>query len=307
LTLNFKILGEELVTLLSGARIAFDRLEIAKQKFIGIDLDGILLINYRAIELSLKPGPVFIIRNGEFSLGGEHRPVVREVPFYANMNMTFRNGNTPFVDFASEESATIQIPGNNYSGRKTTLTLEASVTTNEIHLNYIVGLGPPENLRLVVTVGMIMDNLQLLKVTSPCTHFSDQPLHLRNRVLDSAGGAKTYWFKDNSDTLWFLPRTLCPLKQEEEPLEAEGVMTLVYYYPVTDNSLAQWLSVANATNIKNDRFHHVYILQRECCLECTIKQAKSWATIATTYRRKRFSIIPLTVSDEGQFALAQDS
>lgn len=63
-TLNSEIIGEEIITFIAGARVALDRLETDKQKFIGADFDGMLLINYRAMEPSLEPGPVFIIREG---------------------------------------------------------------------------------------------------------------------------------------------------------------------------------------------------------------------------------------------------
>ncbi|KAI1370494.1 hypothetical protein F4677DRAFT_465192 [Hypoxylon crocopeplum] len=68
---NIEILGGGVVALLSGARIVWDRLEIPKQKLVGVDLDGMLLVSYRAVKPGLKPGPVFIIRNGRFSLEEE--------------------------------------------------------------------------------------------------------------------------------------------------------------------------------------------------------------------------------------------
>jgi len=38
---------------------------------IGWDIDGKLLITHRALNLTLKPGPLLIIRDGQFLLNGE--------------------------------------------------------------------------------------------------------------------------------------------------------------------------------------------------------------------------------------------
>jgi hypothetical protein len=84
LTLNREVLGMELLPMCAGTRVANDLLELPKNKFVGADFDGMLLIDYRAVEPSLEPGPIFIIREGEFSLGGERRSVLREGPFYMN-------------------------------------------------------------------------------------------------------------------------------------------------------------------------------------------------------------------------------
>jgi hypothetical protein len=81
ITLNIEELGMELSTMISGARILYDLLELPRQKFLGIDFDGMLLIDYRAVEPSLEPGPIFIIREGEFALGGERQSRLREVLF----------------------------------------------------------------------------------------------------------------------------------------------------------------------------------------------------------------------------------
>ena len=289
-TLNPEILGMELATFFTGSGLALQRLEIPKRKFIGVDLDGILLISYRAVEPSLRPGPVFIIREGQFSLGGEHRPVVREVPFYVNLAST-RQGTT--LSNVGDNSTAALEPVNFYPRAKRSPSVEASLSRDAIHLNFIANLDDHTNVQ--VRVGDILNNLSFLRVTTRCCHSFDALLSVRTEPLSNTMGKETRWARDGSGNLWTIPCIPEPLSSNEDPL-TEGATTLVYYFPVAGNPLAQWLSIANASDIANGPIAHMYILQRECCLACTVKQAKSWATASFVGPVWKFCIIPLEAS-----------
>lgn len=48
----------------------------SQHKFLGINADGMLVALHRAVEMSLLPGPVLMIRDGEFNLNGDRRTVL---------------------------------------------------------------------------------------------------------------------------------------------------------------------------------------------------------------------------------------
>jgi hypothetical protein len=106
-TLIHKILGLELCTIYSGIGNGYDLLDLPKDKFLGAGFDGMVLIDHRAVESSLTPGPIFLIREGEFSYGGERREMLLK----------------PTEDHFSNES----------------LSIEASLSKDSIRLNYLFG------------------------------------------------------------------------------------------------------------------------------------------------------------------------
>jgi len=55
-----------------------DKISYIQHTVLGLDLDGILLILYRAIETNLSPGSVFVIRTGEYKIEGDRRSLLSE-------------------------------------------------------------------------------------------------------------------------------------------------------------------------------------------------------------------------------------
>ncbi|KAF4448409.1 Pfs, ankyrin repeats & 6-phosphofructo-2-kinase [Fusarium austroafricanum] len=235
----------ELATFLAGSGLVLQRLEIPKRKFVSADFDGILLLSYRATEPSLRPGPVFIIREGQFSLGGESRPIVREVPFYVNIGSYARDAALINMD---DNTTAILKPTSCYPPAKTSLSVEASLVRDAIHLSFIAHLDGDTCVQ--VRVGDILNNLSFLRVTTPCHHSFDAPLRVRAESFGSIIGQKSHWIKDNSGNFWTIPLT--PDRLSNEKPSTEGATTLIYYFPIADNPLAQWLSIANASNIENN-------------------------------------------------------
>lgn len=82
LILTLDVLARKLLSICTGSRIRWDHLTSSPKPYLGADFDDMLLIDYRAIELSIESGPMFIIRDGEFSFCGERRPMVTEPAFY---------------------------------------------------------------------------------------------------------------------------------------------------------------------------------------------------------------------------------
>ncbi|KAL3963131.1 hypothetical protein ACCO45_000135 [Purpureocillium lilacinum] len=273
-SLNTEILGMEIATFLTGSGAALERLEIPGRRFIGADLDGFLLVNYRAVEQSLRPGPIFIIREGQFLLDGEHRQAVREVPFYV---ATSRLTSGALVSLDPGCGRVALAPSNGYPTMANAATVEASLARNAIHLNYMVPYS--EGLGIQSRVGGILDNLHLLKVTTPCHHEPDAPLYVQSEKLKLVSGKEELWLKDKRGYYWMVPLTPEASRIDPSPLENEPI-TLIYYLATANNPVAQWLVAANAA-CRTDRTleqSFFYIIQQKCCLECTVAQATAGAT-----------------------------
>jgi hypothetical protein len=73
-------LATEICQICSGSQYGLNLIASNSESFLGVNLDGVLLVDYRALEPSLQPGPVFIIREGEFCLSEERRPLLTTPP-----------------------------------------------------------------------------------------------------------------------------------------------------------------------------------------------------------------------------------
>jgi hypothetical protein len=309
ITLNEEVLLEELMTVLSGTHNALDRMYYVKKKFIGVDLDGVLLLNRRAVEPNLEPGPIFIIREGEFSLNGERRQYIEQSRWYANISTAapYDFMSDPGDDHEPVEMGmrTVTAEARNWEKERprirSSLSVEASLTPSAIRLSYVVkvqyplaqagcsddggrnsGIGTTHSL---VGIGDILNNVQMLRVTAPCPHPPDAPFRVRVHTFDAPGGKRIVWGKDRYGFLWRASGIPDDDETCYEPrglpsLSIDSLVVFVTLHDVGYDAVAQWLAVANSRAWEEaDKMGRICILQRGCCLPCTAKQAREWITV----------------------------
>ncbi|KAI5463578.1 hypothetical protein BGZ63DRAFT_462815 [Mariannaea sp. PMI_226] len=289
--------GIELANVLTGSGKALQRLGIPKRKFIGADLDGVLLINYRAVESSLRPGPIFMIRGGQFLLAGERREVVQEVPFHINQ-VPHENMRAAMFGMAINGDVMTLKPVNGYPHIINSPAVEASVAKGAINLNLTAQLA--EHHCIQARVGDILKQLSVLRVTTPCCHPVDTPLSTQVEYLNNTLGLGEPWLRDEEGNFWVTPSSPEPFYIDPARLETKESIyirnenpTFIYCLATAANPLAQWLAVANSNCVPG---RYLCVLQRDCCLACAASQAKSWMASTIAEPLRRICIIPLIES-----------
>ena len=270
----------------TGTRTAYDQLELSTKSYLGADFDGMLLIDYRAFEPSLEPGPVFIIRDGEFSFCGERRSLVREAPFYVKWYT-----RPPSYDIKSTRNTIELRPSNNFP--QAFLRVEAALRKDSISLNYVLNLQDGSGGQETVAVGKILDNLHQFKVTTPCAHPVDTPLPVRKAPLSDDIQEKNSWFRDDSGSLWRVVEV--PSGHRESDREKDQ-LALLYLHPTSNKPLAQWVVLSNCRTHADPSVTLYYLFQLNTCLSCTGEEARLWESSQPSEQRKRIVIIPLELS-----------
>jgi hypothetical protein len=267
-------LAEEIAQICCGSRYSFDLIRSNQHKFLGINLDGVLLIEYGAIEPSLQEGPRLILREGEFSLGGDRRSLLVTSPFsgssYYGCAVNVKNVLQPF---------------NHFEGAS--LFVRASLQKDAIEMHYTFTHeaedeeGNPRDLEVDVPVLDVITGLRSLLVTKPCEHECKEPL-LVNQVrigVDGENGEKVIYWKDSTNSFWHIQDTLIRHGTSGGPNSPrENRSPTIQFYPVENNPLGQWASVAFAQrDLKQCEANSscsLTILQRQACLECTRDRSK---------------------------------
>jgi len=260
-------LVNELAAICSESAYASDLIRSSKHKFLGVNIDGMVMVNYRAIESSLQPGPCVIVRDGQFSLQGEQRPL---------LVASIYGGSSSFgceVDIKNQLAPFDHFPG-------MALSVKASLQRDAIRMQHTVSYESSEDsedwmsLEIDVPVLVISDGLQSLHLIPSCTHGFETPLQVSEvQVYDNADGVhqpKSYW-KDSVGDLWQIRDTL---KFETIDFDNQGLpraFNIFHLYPVKNNALAQWASVALAQNQRKESQirHGGMYLQQKACLACT--------------------------------------
>jgi hypothetical protein len=266
-------LAIEIAQICAETSYAVDLIQSSRHKFLGVNIDGILLIEYRAVEPSLQAGPRLILREGEFSLHGDRRPLL-----VAN-----RHGGSSYLGSAVEVKTQIQ-PFNHFPGA--TLSVDASLQRDAIRMHYTFkhesddGTEGYRDLEVDILVLDIIVGLESLLVTAPCSHAFREPLYVTRIEMNADGPAseKKIYLKDSTNCLWQIRDILTDSGVRSIPADRSPSLSVHNLYPVENNPLGQWASVAFSQQKVDPSDTHsergLIILQRQACLACTRDQIK---------------------------------
>lgn len=227
---------------------------------IGIDLDGLLLIDYRSIETSLKPGPIFILREGEFSLAGDRRQTVT-----ASQYSMRDEPRLPPEEYPSLQP---------YDGFKDgSLSVSASLTKSTIFLHYSwSGMVRGAKSTLTIDIANICHHISSLLVTAPCQHSFMAPLITRKLERQSHPSIHR-WLVDDTSTVWMKMDTFSQITYSVADHNLYISDSVYHLYPTLNNALGQWAALSTIP----PQVVHFNILQRGACLSCTRDQAeRTW-------------------------------
>ena len=135
-----------------------------------------------------------------------------------------------------------------------------------------------------VLVLNIIRGLQSMLVTGPCTHGFRNPLGVTRIVMNADGpeNEKRMYLKDSTDSLWQVRDTLINGGAGSISAERGPSVSVHNLYPVEDNPLAQWASVAFAQQrlepSDTDSDRGLIIFQQQACLACARDQVKQILT-----------------------------
>ncbi|KAL9115417.1 MAG: hypothetical protein Q9227_000738 [Pyrenula ochraceoflavens] len=289
LSLHRDSLAQQISQLCSGSFYAEDVIQSNQHKFLGVNVDGMLLIDYRAVEQSLKPGPIFLIREGDFSLHGDRRPILT-----CSRNEIWHGSTDEKGKFTSLK------PWNQFEGRLS-LSTGASLRRDSIELHYTIAYKPShpiEDESFIegeVKVLNIMPALESLLITQPCQHPPETSLPVTRVEVeqnsDESDESVILW-KDDESNFWQIEENLLG-----KTLDNPG-QNVTHYMPVANNQLAQWAAMAfqlrkwaRQIGDKDDRTtFDAMILQDRACLACTRYQAY-WRSSRERPRPKNICII----------------
>jgi hypothetical protein len=271
--LDHNSLAYQVGALCSGSAQGYPKALNNRDRFLGIDIDSMLLILYRAIETSLRPGPVLIIRSGEFNLQGDRRTVLTE-----QYSIPIRKRREP-VDLGSGSNTLIVAPRDEFVDSR--LTMRVTLLKESIELRYTVEtptLDPVLNTWGFVSVVHVQKMLLHLGMASPCSHSIDEPISLtrvpseRCRLAPPHQGPS---WRDSANRLWLAELGLSSSEMAKEDV---GDHSICHYSPTTGNHLAQWAVACHLTWVvrPKDATKNVFVLQDSACLRCTLDQAEQW-------------------------------
>jgi hypothetical protein len=240
-------------------------------RFLGINLDGVLLIENASLDTSLQGNPRFIIRDGDFSLNGDRRSIVT-----SNMDLGHRASPTRWI----EVGMAVQ-PSNMFSNGL--LNISALLSKDVITLRYTIR----KQERLVgleedVDIFRILDNLQRLVISRPCPHKWKAPRARSELITDSETGEHSVtqseewgdgwdnskvrsWYWKDDGSIWIMRRRLY------EPYRELDGQLVFHLFPVLANPCFQWALASFA-----GRYPDVtLVLQGQTCLDCIAQCFKS--------------------------------
>jgi len=266
LVLDHDSLAKHVSDICSGSKHARDIITSNSHKFLGLDIDGMLLILYRAVETSLQPGPIFVIRTGEFKLQEDRRTVLSES--YTG-GVSF-GGSTLPVPSPTASSIT---PWNGFVGW--CISVKASLLRDSIDLSYTAKTDDHDDRTGWVNISIIQTQrmLKYIRVPSSCQHPTDEPLPVTK--AEFAHSQSNNGCCDSANRLWLVVNTIFP---ELLLFETAGGRSVCQYIPTSNNDVAQ-LVVASILNRYFDHANnqgHLAILQKHACIQCTRDQAEQW-------------------------------
>lgn len=162
--------------------------------------------------------------------------------------------------------------------------VERVLTRTSIDLTFVVKFAP-DDLGMWILGAKSQNWLYMARVTEHCEYSFERPLPVKRRQSKPGDQLERYPLEDECGNLWavrdltdMLDDSKCKKTLEElDRMEISPVPTLVDYYPIRGNQLAQPLGVNSCAPLWGgtaDSHNMVGILQLGCCLECTVKQAK---------------------------------
>lgn len=256
-------LGAEICQICCGSPYGLNLIDSNSESFLGANLDGVLLIDFRALEPSLRAGPIFMLREGDFRLGEERRPLLITP---SSGGSSYSDPDMPFESI---------MPSDHFKGAS--LSVSASLSKAAIQLRYTFIFedlestsGDFRGLEVDVPVASVLPGLEFMQTTIPCSHSFHEPLVVSKVVQ----GWDSYW-KDNSGTLWSTQH------QRQGGNKSKLPQNYMRLHSVLNNSLAQWAFLAESENKrqltsinKSNVFREpVFLLQQQTCLSCTRDQA----------------------------------
>jgi hypothetical protein len=236
-------------------------------KAFGINMDGILLMEYRAFELSLHDGPRLILREGDFSLYGDRRPLL--VP--SHWGSSSIAPPDPTQDYVRPFDA---FPGS-------TISVSASLQKDSIRLRYTFeydgqgGDDEPLSVEIDIPVLDVIRGFEDLVNTKPCQHVFESPVK-----VGKSQHREHIYYRDMTSPLatWKVQHTL--LDENSIKDEEERQFVVFWVYPVQSNPIAQWASCGLAYRKLQKRSQIVgkignLVFQQGTCLSCVRDQLLS--------------------------------
>ncbi|KAL2867145.1 uncharacterized protein BJX67DRAFT_105213 [Aspergillus lucknowensis] len=249
----------ELCKICSGSQQDVEIIDSNKDRFVAIKLDGALFIDHGASEINLQPGPIFMIREGEFSLGGDRRSLLTVSP----------HSIISQAKYQSYDDLEYLQPVNGFKGAS--MLVEASLTTDAIQLQYFfVVKNSKQTINYSVNPRCAFHGLRFLKVTLSCGHSFDDPIRV-SKVCIGDGPNPIRWWKDDMENLWRIVDTPGGQPKDDEGIRSGNHPPLFYYHPIANNSTAQWTAVSGVHPLIP--WPGIMLLQDDTCLACTRDQA----------------------------------
>lgn len=214
---------------------------------IGMDLDGLLFIDNRAVEASLKPGPIFLLREGMFALAGAQRTTVEASRY--SVHDRIRTHHVA-IEALRPWNALPDI----------TLCVSGSVGKSTIKLQYsLSSVIDGKKSFQTIDISNIFENRFLLWATTPCNHSFALPIPVHEEPNEYGS-----IYRDEKGAGWWIA-------------DINGFDTVPRWdfkfglYPVANNHLAQWAALSTPP----PRIPCLFILQYGACLSCTRDQARA--------------------------------
>jgi hypothetical protein len=238
-------------------------LDVYQGQFIGLNLDGVLLIENAALDPSLRGNPRFVIREGEFSFNGDRRSL-----------LVHQRACGPSVIVRETGSPTMPIQPSSLF-KCASLKVWAALRRDAIALRYALqnidthGTLRESGLEVDVDIHKVIDGLRRLLVSRECSHDPMAPHPALGAVLgksDDEAKNDVGYLKDTIGNVWFIRDALV------EPILgslAEGVVAF-HLFPVLGKSLGQWTSTAFNWSSQDCRRPSL-VLQGRTCLTCISK------------------------------------
>ncbi|KAH0562869.1 hypothetical protein GP486_002519 [Trichoglossum hirsutum] len=255
--------------LCSSSEETVDIMRRHRNGFIGLNLDGVLLIEHAAVSSKLGLMYRFMLREGEFYFSGGRRPSLAG-PTSAwviesnNCSVNLQTRLQPFDHFSK-----VSLP---FHARLEEDSISIGCTFN--HKDEAQG----RSLGVEVPIMNIVDALQKLLVTQPCDHGYRSPLTVTpfHPEIAAQGGPpdqSRYW-KDQTGAIWHVRGNLYQHPSCSWEQNPDGLPSDVYsMYPVDGNEDGQWVSLALCS--QGLEREGIVVWQKDACLACVRSRASS--------------------------------
>jgi hypothetical protein len=274
-------LAKHLAAICSGSSHSEDLIQSNNHKLLGIDIDGVLMIRYVVIDQSLRSGPVFILREGEFSLHGEQRPL---------LITSLQHGSSSFN--CEIHNARELKPFNHFPHAE--LILKASLQRDAIKLQYTFSfesedeVGELMSLEIDVPVIELSSGLCNLYRTPACPHGYRNPIQVM-QVRPQTSKKQGLW-QDEYDHLWQIRDKLTFGMEDPNMSTSTSHLCINHLFPVDGNPIAGWAAVALSWH--RSKFWRpaqaVLLLQQKACLSCTLAYAEELSIDGSGERQDLF-------------------